>query len=165
MCNILAFSLGIMTDATDVCAQQESLFCFFFRDIIHRFADVMLLFGFMHVGDATAVRNNIQSTCSDKPFIHQMSLHKTCIWRHQGVAAGVLRGAGKQLIGALCNLVGLYVIGFPIGLSLMFAAHMGIVGKTKLLGLVPPSWLLIFRKATKAPLSFLCRSLDRTHHL
>uniref|UniRef100_A0A3Q0RWM0 Multidrug and toxin extrusion protein n=1 Tax=Amphilophus citrinellus TaxID=61819 RepID=A0A3Q0RWM0_AMPCI len=47
-----------------------------------------------------------------------------------GVAAGVLRGAGKQLIGALCNLVGFYFIGFPIGVSLMFAANMGIVGKT-----------------------------------
>ncbi|XP_071360685.1 multidrug and toxin extrusion protein 1-like isoform X2 [Trachinotus anak] len=69
------------------------------QDIVERVADVMLLSGFMHVGDATA-----------------------------GVAAGVLRGAGKQLFGALCNLVGLYFIGFPIGVSLMFAANMGIVG-------------------------------------
>ncbi|XP_073330499.1 multidrug and toxin extrusion protein 1-like [Pagrus major] len=69
------------------------------HDILQRVADVMLLFGFMHVGDATA-----------------------------GVAAGVLRGAGKQLIGALCNLVAVYFIGFPIGVSLMFAANMGVVG-------------------------------------
>ncbi|XP_018556492.1 multidrug and toxin extrusion protein 1 [Lates calcarifer] len=69
------------------------------QDIIKRVSDVMLIFGFMHVGDATA-----------------------------GVAAGVLRGAGKQLVGALCNLVGYYFIGFPIGVSLMFAANMGIVG-------------------------------------
>lgn len=68
-------------------------------DIIQRVSEVMLLFGFMHIGDATA-----------------------------GVAAGVLRGAGKQLIGALCNLVGLYLFGFPIGVSLMFAGKMGIVG-------------------------------------
>ncbi len=46
------------------------------------------------------------------------------------MAGGVLRGAGKQLIGALCNLVGYYFIGFPIGVSLMFAANMGIVGKS-----------------------------------
>uniref|UniRef100_A0AAQ6APX6 Multidrug and toxin extrusion protein n=1 Tax=Amphiprion ocellaris TaxID=80972 RepID=A0AAQ6APX6_AMPOC len=45
-----------------------------------------------------------------------------------GVASGVLRGAGKQLVGALFNLVGFYFIGFPIGVSLMFAANMGIVG-------------------------------------
>ncbi|KAA8594475.1 hypothetical protein FQN60_011610 [Etheostoma spectabile] len=65
----------------------------------NRVADVMIIFGFVHLADAVA-----------------------------GVAGGVLRGAGKQLIGALCNLVGYYFIGFPIGVSLMFAANMGIVG-------------------------------------
>uniref|UniRef100_A0A3B5K568 Multidrug and toxin extrusion protein n=1 Tax=Takifugu rubripes TaxID=31033 RepID=A0A3B5K568_TAKRU len=45
-----------------------------------------------------------------------------------GVTGGVLRGAGKQMVGALCNLVGHYFIGLPIGVSLMFAAHMGIIG-------------------------------------
>lgn len=54
------------------------------------------------------------------------------VWYGQGVAGGVLRGAGKQLIGALCNLVGYYFIGFPIGVSLMFAANMGIVGKSSI---------------------------------
>ncbi|CAI5679137.1 unnamed protein product [Oreochromis niloticus] len=44
------------------------------------------------------------------------------------VAGGVLRGVGKQLVGALCNLVGYYFIGLPTGASLMFAAKMGIVG-------------------------------------
>uniref|UniRef100_A0AAQ5ZFM2 Multidrug and toxin extrusion protein n=1 Tax=Amphiprion ocellaris TaxID=80972 RepID=A0AAQ5ZFM2_AMPOC len=37
-------------------------------------------------------------------------------------------GAGKQTIGAMCNLVGYYIIGLPIGVSLMFAAKMGVVG-------------------------------------
>eukprot|EP00064_Thunnus_orientalis_P006014 superscaffoldBa00000607_g6028 len=69
------------------------------QDIIQRVADVMIIFVFMHIGDATA-----------------------------GVAGSVLRGAGKQLIGAVCNLVGFYFIGYPIGVSLMFAANMGIVG-------------------------------------
>ncbi|XP_049900234.1 multidrug and toxin extrusion protein 1-like [Epinephelus moara] len=69
------------------------------QDIIQRVADVMLIFGVMHICDATA-----------------------------GAASGVLRGTGKQLIGALCNLVGFYFIGFPIGVSLMFAANIGIVG-------------------------------------
>ncbi|XP_055080743.1 multidrug and toxin extrusion protein 1-like [Periophthalmus magnuspinnatus] len=69
------------------------------HDIIQRVSEVMVLFVFMHIGDAIA-----------------------------GVAAGILRGAGKQLIGALCNLVALYLIGFPIGVSLMFAAKMGIMG-------------------------------------
>uniref|UniRef100_A0A3Q3WIK2 Multidrug and toxin extrusion protein n=1 Tax=Mola mola TaxID=94237 RepID=A0A3Q3WIK2_MOLML len=53
---------------------------------------------------------------------------KCVIHTRAGVAGGVIRGAGKQLIGALCNLVGHYFIGLPIGVSLMFAANMGIVG-------------------------------------
>ncbi|MBN3299663.1 S47A1 protein, partial [Amia calva] len=44
------------------------------------------------------------------------------------VTAGVVRGAGKQKIGAMGILVGYYFIGLPIGISLMFAAHMGIIG-------------------------------------
>lgn len=47
----------------------------------------------------------------------------------QGVCGGVIRGVGKQKVGALCNLVGHYFIGFPIGVALTFAAKMGIVGK------------------------------------
>nr|XP_057925641.1 multidrug and toxin extrusion protein 1-like isoform X2 [Doryrhamphus excisus] len=69
------------------------------QDILKRVADVLVVFGFMHIADAVA-----------------------------GVSGGVIRGAGKQKIGAACNLVGYYFIGFPIGASLMFAAGMGIVG-------------------------------------
>ncbi|KAJ8267212.1 hypothetical protein GJAV_G00139840 [Gymnothorax javanicus] len=45
-----------------------------------------------------------------------------------GVARGIIRGIGKQKIGALCNLVGYYFVGLPIGVSLMFAKNLGIVG-------------------------------------
>ncbi|RVE76354.1 hypothetical protein OJAV_G00009470 [Oryzias javanicus] len=45
-----------------------------------------------------------------------------------GITGGILRGAGKQMVGALCNLVGYYVFGVPIGVSLMFAAHMNVEG-------------------------------------
>lgn len=45
------------------------------------------------------------------------------------VACGsIIRGAGKQRIGAICSFVGYYGIGFPIGVSLMFAAKLGIKG-------------------------------------
>ncbi|XP_074869626.1 multidrug and toxin extrusion protein 1 isoform X3 [Carettochelys insculpta] len=41
---------------------------------------------------------------------------------------GVLRGTGNQKIGAIANAIGYYVIGFPIGISLMFAAKLGLIG-------------------------------------
>ncbi|XP_075850091.1 multidrug and toxin extrusion protein 2-like, partial [Microcebus murinus] len=45
-----------------------------------------------------------------------------------GTCGGILRGTGKQKIGAIMNAVGYYVFGFPIGVSLMFAANLGIIG-------------------------------------
>uniref|UniRef100_A0AAX7UZ03 Multidrug and toxin extrusion protein n=1 Tax=Astatotilapia calliptera TaxID=8154 RepID=A0AAX7UZ03_ASTCA len=68
-------------------------------DILQRVSDLMLIFSFLHLGDAIAA-----------------------------VAGGVVRGVGKQSVGALCNLVGYYFIGLPTGVSLMFAAKMGVVG-------------------------------------
>ncbi|XP_029027701.1 multidrug and toxin extrusion protein 1 [Betta splendens] len=41
---------------------------------------------------------------------------------------GIIRGAGKQKVGAVCNVVGYYGVGFPIGIPLMFAAKLGIIG-------------------------------------
>ncbi|CAN9510798.1 unnamed protein product [Ophioblennius macclurei] len=69
------------------------------REIIDRVSQVMIVFAFMHICDGVA-----------------------------GVLGGVVRGVGKQVIGALCNFVGYYFIGFPIGVSLMFPANMGILG-------------------------------------
>ncbi|KAG9351616.1 hypothetical protein JZ751_022867, partial [Albula glossodonta] len=69
------------------------------EEIVSRAREVILIYAPFHVLDATA-----------------------------GVTGGVVRGAGKQMIGALCNLVGYYFVGFPIGVSLMFAAKMGIIG-------------------------------------
>ncbi|KAM7374367.1 hypothetical protein PAMP_007028 [Pampus punctatissimus] len=69
------------------------------NDIIQRVRDVMKMYGYIHVAEALA-----------------------------GVTGGIVRGAGKQMIGAVCNLVGYYFIGFPIGVSLMFSVKMGIVG-------------------------------------
>ncbi|XP_044211110.1 multidrug and toxin extrusion protein 1 [Thunnus albacares] len=43
-------------------------------------------------------------------------------------SGGIIRGTGKQKVGAVCNFVGYYGIGFPIGVSLMFAAKLGIKG-------------------------------------
>ncbi|XP_051253368.1 multidrug and toxin extrusion protein 1 [Dicentrarchus labrax] len=43
-------------------------------------------------------------------------------------SGGIIRGAGKQRIGAVCNILGFYGVGFPIGVPLMFAAKLGIKG-------------------------------------
>ncbi|CAK6966687.1 multidrug and toxin extrusion protein 1-like [Scomber scombrus] len=43
-------------------------------------------------------------------------------------SGGIIRGAGKQRVGAVVNIVGFYGIGFPIGVPLMFAAKLGIMG-------------------------------------
>ncbi|KAM9846399.1 multidrug and toxin extrusion protein 1-like [Aulostomus maculatus] len=69
------------------------------KDIVQRVSDIMKMYGFIHVTEAFA-----------------------------GVTGGIVRGAGRQMIGALCSLVGFYFIGFPIGVSLMFPAKMGILG-------------------------------------
>ncbi|MBN3300395.1 S47A1 protein, partial [Amia calva] len=68
-------------------------------EIRERVSQVMVLFALFHFFDGTAC-----------------------------VTAGVVRGTGKQKIGAMGVLVGYYFIGLPIGISLMFAAHMGIIG-------------------------------------
>ncbi|XP_073496627.1 multidrug and toxin extrusion protein 1-like isoform X2 [Phyllobates terribilis] len=45
--------------------------------------------------------------------------------------SGVLRGTGKQKIGAIFHAVGYYIIGLPVGISLMFAAKIGILEITE----------------------------------
>ncbi|XP_077338377.1 multidrug and toxin extrusion protein 2-like isoform X1 [Lithobates pipiens] len=45
-----------------------------------------------------------------------------------GTCSGILRGTGKQKIGAVTNAVGYYLVGLPIGITLMFAAKLGVIG-------------------------------------
>ncbi|XP_076836718.1 multidrug and toxin extrusion protein 1 isoform X2 [Brachyhypopomus gauderio] len=46
------------------------------------------------------------------------------------VSSGILLGAGKQKIAAISNLICYYCIGLPLGISLMFAAKLRILGLT-----------------------------------
>ncbi|KAI5626707.1 hypothetical protein C0J50_13667 [Silurus asotus] len=69
------------------------------QEIRERVSRVMVLYAPFHLLDATAAAGGIMA-----------------------------KALGKQLYGAAGNLVGYYGIGFPIGLSLMFAAKMGIFG-------------------------------------
>ncbi|XP_067101892.1 multidrug and toxin extrusion protein 1 [Osmerus mordax] len=43
-------------------------------------------------------------------------------------SGGIIRGAGKQKVGAGVYIAGYYGIGLPVGVSLMFAAKLGILG-------------------------------------
>ncbi|KAG8008605.1 Multidrug and toxin extrusion protein 1 [Nibea albiflora] len=99
------------------------------KDILQRVTDIMKMYGFIHVAETYA-----------------------------GVAGGVLRGTGKQMVGALCSLVGFYFIGLPIGVSLMFPVKLGIVGMWLglLISIVMQSvfftlflWKLNWKKATE----------------
>ncbi|XP_056127055.1 multidrug and toxin extrusion protein 1 [Rhinichthys klamathensis goyatoka] len=69
------------------------------KDIRARVATVMVLYAPFHLLDATAA-----------------------------AGGSIVKGLGKQKMGAICNLVGYYGVGCPIGISLMFAAKMGIFG-------------------------------------
>ncbi|XP_008330948.1 multidrug and toxin extrusion protein 1 isoform X2 [Cynoglossus semilaevis] len=68
-------------------------------ELIQRVADIIQMYSFIHVAEAVA-----------------------------GVTGGIVRGAGKQSVGAVCNLLSFYFIGLPIGVSLMFPVKMGILG-------------------------------------
>lgn len=46
----------------------------------------------------------------------------------QGVASGVLRGAGKQFIGAVANLIAFYIIGLPMAWLVCFKMGYGVNG-------------------------------------
>ncbi|XP_049494027.1 multidrug and toxin extrusion protein 1-like [Panthera uncia] len=43
-------------------------------------------------------------------------------------SGGILRGSGNQKAGAMVNAVGYYVVGLPVGISLMFLARLKVLG-------------------------------------
>ncbi|XP_064637075.1 multidrug and toxin extrusion protein 1-like [Lineus longissimus] len=45
-----------------------------------------------------------------------------------GVMAGIIRGCGQQVVGAVTIFIGYYVIGLPIGFSLMFLTYLEVIG-------------------------------------
>lgn len=46
----------------------------------------------------------------------------------QAACSGVLRGCGRQLLGAKLNLLGYWVLGIPIGAAVAFAGGLGVIG-------------------------------------
>ncbi|XP_077338383.1 multidrug and toxin extrusion protein 2-like [Lithobates pipiens] len=69
------------------------------RDIIALLSKIVLLFAPLHLCEGT------NTACS-----------------------GILRGTGRQKIGAFTNVFGYYLIGIPVGISLMFLTKLGVMG-------------------------------------
>lgn len=46
----------------------------------------------------------------------------------QGVISGALRGAGKQILGAVTNFICYYIVGLPIGICLALLGNLGVMG-------------------------------------
>ncbi|XP_059511347.1 multidrug and toxin extrusion protein 2-like isoform X2 [Stegostoma tigrinum] len=124
------------------------------KEILHLVIEVVPLCSAFHVFDATAVSISVsvsackcsllyfrfifafQSSVTDNAHLpDNITVTESPTFsfigvtiEQKGVCGGVLRGAGKQKQGAFGNLVEYYLIGFPIGISLMFAANLGVFG-------------------------------------
>ena len=46
----------------------------------------------------------------------------------QGVGVGIVRGTGRQTLGAVIIFVSYYVVALPVGVPLMFATSLGLAG-------------------------------------
>ncbi len=71
----------------------------------------------------------------------------------QAVSTGALRGLGETRVPMFANLVGYWVLGLPLGLSLCFLLHWGIyglwIGLTLALVVISTTLLLRWRKDSK----------------
>ena len=68
-----------------------------------------------------------------------------CIADHsQTLLGGVLRGLGRQGLGAVGNIVAFWVIGIPLGIGLLFGVKMGAVGFLTGLAVASSSQLVFY---------------------
>ncbi|XP_055513378.1 multidrug and toxin extrusion protein 2-like [Leucoraja erinacea] len=73
----------------------------------------------------TSNRQIIELVSSTIPVIAPFHL---CDAIGSGAASGIVRGIGMQKVGAIANLMAFYIVGIPVGIALMFAAKIGILG-------------------------------------
>uniref|UniRef100_A0A669DAL1 Solute carrier family 47 member 3 n=1 Tax=Oreochromis niloticus TaxID=8128 RepID=A0A669DAL1_ORENI len=119
------------------------------QSVVYQLANIAYMFplgfsiaGSVRVGNALGGGETEQAKLSAKmsmflsvsiclsSLIGSLKDHISYIFTYDEWAAvgGIIRGAGKQRVGAICNILGYYGVGFPIGVSLMFAAKLGIKG-------------------------------------
>ncbi|BHF64835.1 hypothetical protein SprV_0200784200 [Sparganum proliferum] len=96
---------------------------------------VVLASGVVFVVLLTSLRSEIPKIFSDDPGVIEMaSQYFPSVITFQffdainGINGGIVRGVGKQKIGAVVCCVCMYLIGGPVGLSLMFLTPLGVSG-------------------------------------
>ncbi|KAA3673704.1 multidrug resistance protein, MATE family [Paragonimus westermani] len=72
----------------------------------------------------TQDKNIIDLTSNLFPILAVFQLFDNIV----GVSSGIVRGAGLQYVGATICIVTLYIVGAPLGVCLIFFAHMGLEG-------------------------------------
>uniref|UniRef100_A0A3B4XEK5 Solute carrier family 47 member 3 n=1 Tax=Seriola lalandi dorsalis TaxID=1841481 RepID=A0A3B4XEK5_SERLL len=120
------------------------------QSVVYQLANIAYMFpmgfsvaGSVRVGNALGAGETEQAKLSAKMsmflsiclavLIASLKGHISYIFTYDEIIGvfgnGIIQGAGKQRVGAICNTLGYYGIGFPIGVPLMFAAKLGIKGK------------------------------------
>jgi MATE family multidrug resistance protein len=85
---------------------------------------IMILFGSFFVDMFTNDPEVIKVSNRAIPFLSVFCL----VDGLQGVCSGVLRGAGKQFIGAVANVIAFYAIGLPMAWFFCFTIDLGVNG-------------------------------------
>jgi len=84
----------------------------------------------------------------------------------QGAAGGVLRGAGKQMFGAIVNLLAFYVVGLPVAFTSILVLHWGLRGTWLGLGLaefgIATGYSIVILKTDWVKSSTLARAIAST---
>lgn len=93
--------------------------------VLQSFVGILLmLFGTYFVRVFTKNENVLAISSSTLPFLSIFTLFDAL----QGVASGILRGAGKQTLGAICNVIAFYALGLPAAYVACFVYHADVPG-------------------------------------
>ncbi|KAG1860551.1 MATE efflux family protein [Suillus tomentosus] len=105
------------------------------RNAAHAIALISVIIGFVVMMIMLAVRNKFGYIFSDDEDVVQLVSRVMPLVASFQIAdalanscGGVLRGQGKQHLGAVFNLVAYYILALPIGITLAFKTDLGLQG-------------------------------------
>lgn len=105
------------------------------RNAAHAIALISVIIGFVVMMMMLAVRNKFGYIFSDDEDVVQLVSRVMPLVASFQIAdalanscGGVLRGQGKQHLGAVFNLVAYYILALPIGITLAFKTDLGLQG-------------------------------------